>query len=142
MSAVPDLADEIECGCTPPRLDLATLTPGCLIDTVQQTENGTREYTVGVWAGNFDGSPTHRVMSTEGAAPLVRAAYTAIAARYGEPTQRPEARGGQKRQWPQINRWVYPAFTVYFEKSRVIGGVNVLRGYHRSKMASRSMVAN
>jgi len=53
----------------------------------------TREYTVGVWAGNFDGSPTHRVMSVEGATPLVRAAYTAIAARYGDPTAppRPEA---------------------------------------------------
>ena len=53
----------------------------------------TREYTVGVWAGNFDGSPTHHVMSTEGATPLVRAAYTAIAARYGDPTapSRPEA---------------------------------------------------
>ena len=46
----------------------------------------THEYTVGVWAGNFDGSPTHQVMSTEGATPLLRAAYTAIAARYGEPT--------------------------------------------------------
>lgn len=43
-----------------------------------------------------------------------------VKARYGEPTQRLDARGGQKRQWPQINRWVYPAFTVYFEKSRVI----------------------
>jgi penicillin-binding protein 1C len=53
----------------------------------------TREFTVGVWAGNFDGSPTYRVMSTEGATPLVRAAYTAIAARYGSPTAppRPEA---------------------------------------------------
>jgi penicillin-binding protein 1C len=49
----------------------------------------TREYTVGVWAGNFDGSPTHHVMSTEGATPLLRAAYTAIAARYGEPTAPP-----------------------------------------------------
>ncbi|MBA3395938.1 MAG: transglycosylase domain-containing protein [Deltaproteobacteria bacterium] len=49
----------------------------------------TREYTVGVWAGNFDGSPTHHVMSTEGATPLVRAAYTAIAARYGDPTAPP-----------------------------------------------------
>jgi penicillin-binding protein 1C len=46
----------------------------------------TQEYTVGVWAGNFDGSPTYQVMSTEGATPLVRAAYTAIAARFGEPT--------------------------------------------------------
>ncbi len=52
----------------------------------------TREYTVGVWAGNFDGSPTYQVMSTEGATPLVRAAYTAIAARFGDPTapRRPE----------------------------------------------------
>jgi penicillin-binding protein 1C len=53
----------------------------------------TREYTVGVWAGNFDGSPSHQVMSTEGATPLLRAAYTAVAARYGNPTAppRPEA---------------------------------------------------
>jgi penicillin-binding protein 1C len=49
----------------------------------------TREYTVGVWAGNFDGSPTYQVMSTEGATPLVRAAYTAIAARFGDPTAPP-----------------------------------------------------
>ncbi len=49
----------------------------------------TREYTVGVWAGNFDGTPTHQVMSTEGATPLVRAAYTAIAARFGDPTSPP-----------------------------------------------------
>jgi penicillin-binding protein 1C len=46
----------------------------------------TREYTVGVWAGNFDGSPTYHVMSSEGATPLVRAVYTAIAARFGNPT--------------------------------------------------------
>jgi len=47
----------------------------------------TREYTVGVWAGNFDGSPTYHVMSTEGATPLVRAVYAAIAARFGNPTE-------------------------------------------------------
>ena len=47
----------------------------------------TREYTVGVWAGNFDGSPTHHVMSTEGATPLVRAVYTALAARFGAPSE-------------------------------------------------------
>jgi penicillin-binding protein 1C len=46
----------------------------------------TREFTVGVWAGNFDGSPTFHVMSSEGATPLVRAVYTAIAARFGNPT--------------------------------------------------------
>ena len=43
-----------------------------------------------------------------------------VEARYGAPADKLDPRGGQKRQWPTINRWVYPAFTVYFEKSRVI----------------------
>ncbi len=43
-----------------------------------------------------------------------------VEARYGAPASRLDPRGGQKRQWPTINRWVYPAFTVYFEKSKVI----------------------
>ena len=43
-----------------------------------------------------------------------------VEARYGAPTSRLDTRGGQKRQWPTINRWVYPGFTVYFEKSKVI----------------------
>ncbi len=53
----------------------------------------TREYSVGVWAGNFDGSPTERVMSIQGATPLLRAVYAAIAARYGDPQapERPDA---------------------------------------------------
>jgi penicillin-binding protein 1C len=46
----------------------------------------TREYTVAAWAGNFDGSPTDHVMAMRGAAPLVRAAYVALAARFGSPT--------------------------------------------------------
>jgi penicillin-binding protein 1C len=46
----------------------------------------TREYTVGVWAGNFDGTPTAGVMAMQGAAPLVRAAFVALAARFGAPT--------------------------------------------------------
>lgn len=45
---------------------------------------------------------------------------TQVAATFGEPTEKLEPRGGQKRQWPTINRWVYPQFTVYFEKSKVI----------------------
>ena len=49
----------------------------------------TSEYTIGVWAGNFDGQPTHHVMSSEGATPLLRAAYTAVAARFGAPTAPP-----------------------------------------------------
>ena len=43
-----------------------------------------------------------------------------VEARFGAPAQKLDPRGGQKRQWPTINRWVYPAFTVYFEKQRVI----------------------
>jgi hypothetical protein len=46
-----------------------------------------------------------------------------VEARFGAPTDRLDARGGQKRQWPTINRWSYPAFTVYFEKNKVIDAV-------------------
>lgn len=47
-------------------------------------------------------------------------AMSDVEARFGAPAQRLDPRGGQKRQWPTINRWVYPGFTVYFEKNRVI----------------------
>ena len=43
-----------------------------------------------------------------------------VEARYGAPADRLDPRGGQKRAWPTINRWAYPAFTVYFERSKVI----------------------
>ena len=43
-----------------------------------------------------------------------------VQARYGAPSEKLDPRGGQKRQWPTINRWVYPEFTVYFEKQKVI----------------------
>lgn len=43
--------------------------------------------------------------------------------RFGAPGQRLDPRGGQKNQWPTINRWVYPQFTVYFERDRVINAV-------------------
>jgi len=46
-----------------------------------------------------------------------------VEARFGAPSQKLESRGGQKRQWPAINRWVYPGFVVYFEKNRVIDAV-------------------
>jgi hypothetical protein len=45
---------------------------------------------------------------------------TQIEAAFGAPQQKLEPRGGQRSQWPVINRWVYPGFTVYFEKNRVI----------------------
>ena len=46
-----------------------------------------------------------------------------VEARFGAPGDRLDPRGGQKRQWPTINRWTYPAFTVYFEKNKVIDAV-------------------
>ena len=46
-----------------------------------------------------------------------------VEARFGAPSERLDPRGGQKRQWPTINRWVYPAFTVYFERNRVVNAV-------------------
>lgn len=46
-----------------------------------------------------------------------------VQARFGAPASRLEPRGGQKPQWPVIHRWSYPAFTVYFEKDKVIDAV-------------------
>ena len=46
-----------------------------------------------------------------------------VEARFGAPSDKLDPRGGQKRQWPTINRWTYPAFTVYFEKNKVIDAV-------------------
>ena len=43
-----------------------------------------------------------------------------VQSQFGAPAEQLDARGGQKRQWPTINRWVYPQFTVYFEKQKVI----------------------
>jgi hypothetical protein len=43
--------------------------------------------------------------------------------RFGSPSDRLDPRGGQKHQWPTINRWSYPTFTVYFEKNEVIDAV-------------------
>jgi len=43
-----------------------------------------------------------------------------VQAQFGAPGEQLDPRGGQKRQWPTINRWVYPQFTVYFEKQKVI----------------------
>ncbi|AZR23053.1 hypothetical protein [Xanthomonas vasicola] len=52
--------------------------------------------------------------------PLRGESMSQVEGRYGAPQEKLDPRGGQKRQWPTIHRWVYPAFTVYFEKSKVI----------------------
>ena len=43
-----------------------------------------------------------------------------VEARFGTPQEKLDPRGGQKQQWPTINRWVYQDFIVYFEKNKVI----------------------
>lgn len=43
--------------------------------------------------------------------------------RFGAPAERLSPRGGQHAQWPAIHRWVYPQFTVYFERDRVVNSV-------------------
>lgn len=48
-----------------------------------------------------------------------------VQARFGAPAKRLDPRGGQKSQWPTINRWEYPQFIVYFEKNKVIDVVLV-----------------
>ncbi|MBS0194052.1 MAG: hypothetical protein JSR34_07375 [Proteobacteria bacterium] len=44
----------------------------------------------------------------------------AVEHKLGAPAQKLEPRGGQKAQWPLIQRWVYPQYTVYFAHGRVV----------------------
>ncbi|KGQ18997.1 hypothetical protein LF41_87 [Lysobacter dokdonensis DS-58] len=83
------------------------------------------------------GTPVQAVRVTEGDTLLierVREENTAampprgmsaqeVESKFGAPSSKLDPRGGQKRQWPTINRWTYPTFTVYFEKNRVIDAV-------------------
>ncbi len=43
--------------------------------------------------------------------------------RYGEPSLRHAAVGGDHPQRPPITRWDYPNFSVYFERDRVVNAV-------------------
>ena len=61
-----------------------------------------------------------RVQEEPGNLPRRGMSMTQVEARFGAPSDRLDPRGGQKRAWPTINRWTYPAFTVYFERSKVI----------------------
>ncbi|WP_133501115.1 hypothetical protein [Cognatilysobacter terrigena] len=64
-----------------------------------------------------------RVKQESAAMPARGMRVADVEKRYGAPSQRLDPAGGQKRQWPAIQRWVYPAFTVYFEHGRVIDAV-------------------
>ena len=58
--------------------------------------------------------------------------------RYGEPQRKLSPRGGDAAKHPVINRWEYPRFIVYFERSRVIHSVlNTPAGNNRNPAAVR-----
>jgi hypothetical protein len=40
--------------------------------------------------------------------------------RFGAPTSKLDSRGGGSAKQPVINRWMYPGYIVYFERSHVI----------------------
>lgn len=61
-----------------------------------------------------------RVQQEPGNLPRRGMSMAQVEARFGAPSQRLDPRGGQKRDWPTINRWVYPAYIVYFERTKVI----------------------
>jgi len=61
-----------------------------------------------------------RVQVEPGSLPRRGMSMTQVERRYGAPSDRLAPRGGQKRDWPVIHRWVYPGFTVYFERTKVI----------------------
>src|SRR4029453_559780 len=43
----------------------------------------TPEFTVGVWTGNFDGSPMHQVSGVTGAAPILHDVFVELQRRFG-----------------------------------------------------------
>lgn len=71
-------------------------------------------------AASADTLLIERAQQTPAAAPARGASMQQVETRLGAPEQKLEPRGGQKRQWPTIHRWVYPDFTVYFERDRVV----------------------
>lgn len=66
-----------------------------------------------------------RVQEEPMALPARGLSMAQVQARFGAPSDRMDPRGGQKRQWPTINRWRYPNFIVYFERDKVIDAVAV-----------------
>lgn len=64
-----------------------------------------------------------RAQIDQGQRPAHGLTRAAVKKGFGNPEKTLPPRGGQKSQWPTIERWVYPNFTVYFERGRVIDTV-------------------
>jgi len=48
---------------------------------------------------------------------------TQVERQYGAPAEKLSPAGGDAPRHPTINRWVYPAYIVYFERDHVINSV-------------------
>lgn len=74
------------------------------------------------------GSSAQAATTLTGQPPQMRALHglsaSQVQARFGQPDHKLDPRGGQKAQWPVIQRWVYPEATVYFEHNHVIDVVS------------------
>jgi hypothetical protein len=46
-----------------------------------------------------------------------------VQSKFGAPQQKIAAVGGGSKRTPPITRWIYPAFSVYFENSHVVDAV-------------------
>ena len=57
-----------------------------------------------------------------------------VEARFGAPSDRLDPRGGQKRDWPTINRWTYPAFNVA-DSAITVGAVLLILDSFRQRRA-------
>jgi hypothetical protein len=57
------------------------------------------------------------------AKPVCGQTMATVRARFGAPAEELPPVGGDRPRHPPITRWVYPAFTVYFERDRVIDAV-------------------
>ena len=63
----------------------------------------------------------HRVQQEQGMnLPTRGMTMGQVQQQFGAPQSKMDPRGGQKRDWPTINRWVYPQYTVYFQRDRVL----------------------
>lgn len=65
-----------------------------------------------------------RVTRQSGSAlPARGQSMASVRERFGAPDEEKPAVGGDHPQHPPITRWVYPGFTVHFERERVIHAV-------------------
>ena len=59
-------------------------------------------------------------MSASMARPMRGMSMAMVEQRFGAPSEKLDRRGGQKPQWPVIDRWQYPQYTVYFARGRLV----------------------